>query len=328
MRILQLVVVAVLLATAPIVGSQQTASLKIVVIEGEDAVNIVQQRTAVQPIVEVRDRNNLPVAGALVTFSVGGGGAASFSGGLTTVGVVTDATGRAVVTGLQPASNGAFSINVSATYQGQTATTSITQTNFATAAEAAQAGKVPSQSSASNAGSSSASSGGSGASGAAGAGGAGAAGAGAAAAGGGAAAAGGGLSAVAIGGIVGGAAVGGLVAVRAATGGNGDDPGSSGPNCTAQENAVNNANNTLINSLNAFVACASNAVTPGQLTACETPVNTQIQNVLTAASNLCTCLGPNFAQQLTPEERAQVADAFNQLRSLGFNVGALPSCYR
>ena len=50
-------------------------ALRIVVISGEDAINIIQQKTAVNPIVEVRDRNNLPVSGVAVTFSVGGQGA-------------------------------------------------------------------------------------------------------------------------------------------------------------------------------------------------------------------------------------------------------------
>ena len=51
----------------------QPGGLRIVVIEGEDAVNIIQQKTAVRPIVEVRDRNDLPVAGASVLFTIGGG---------------------------------------------------------------------------------------------------------------------------------------------------------------------------------------------------------------------------------------------------------------
>ena len=33
----------------------QTADLKIVVLKGEGAVNIIQQRTAVAPVIEVRD---------------------------------------------------------------------------------------------------------------------------------------------------------------------------------------------------------------------------------------------------------------------------------
>jgi hypothetical protein len=40
--------------------------LRIGVVAGEGAVNIIQQKTAVAPIVAVRDRNNLPVSGATV----------------------------------------------------------------------------------------------------------------------------------------------------------------------------------------------------------------------------------------------------------------------
>src|SRR5262245_10809123 len=59
-------------AAAPLA---QPPGLKIVVIEGEDAINIIQTNTAVKPVIEVRDRNDLPVAGALVLFSLGGGNA-------------------------------------------------------------------------------------------------------------------------------------------------------------------------------------------------------------------------------------------------------------
>ena len=59
------------------------SDLRIVVVKGEDAVNIIQQKTAVAPLVEIRDRNNLPVAGATVTFTIGGNSAA-FAGGAQT----------------------------------------------------------------------------------------------------------------------------------------------------------------------------------------------------------------------------------------------------
>src|SRR5690349_11490647 len=49
--------------------SLPAAGLRIVIVEGEDAVNIVQQKTAVAPVVEVRDRNDQPVAGAVVNFA-------------------------------------------------------------------------------------------------------------------------------------------------------------------------------------------------------------------------------------------------------------------
>ena len=86
---------------------------KIVVIEGEDGVNIIQQKTAVRPVVEVRDRNDLPVAGVLVTFSIEGGKAATFAGA-STLTVATNAAGQAAVTGLTPSAAGAFQIQVSA----------------------------------------------------------------------------------------------------------------------------------------------------------------------------------------------------------------------
>ncbi len=64
------------LASAQIPQAASAVGLRIVVISGEDAVNIIQQKTAVNPIVEVRDRNDLPVSGVAVTFNVGGGGGA------------------------------------------------------------------------------------------------------------------------------------------------------------------------------------------------------------------------------------------------------------
>jgi hypothetical protein len=127
-------------STDAIAAAQQApAALRIVVVEGEDAVNVIQQKTAVRPVVEVRDRNNLPVSGALVTFSIEGGKAASF-GGASTLTVATNAAGQAAVTGLTPATAGAFQIQVSAAFQGQIATATIAQTNVVTAAAATGAG--------------------------------------------------------------------------------------------------------------------------------------------------------------------------------------------
>ena len=176
------------LASAVIAAQQPAGGLKIVVIAGEGAVNIIQQKSAVAPIVEVRDRNNLPVAGASVTFSIGGGSGATFGGG-STLTVVTNAAGQATAAGLTPTAAGAIQVNVTAAFQGQLATAAVTQTNFATAQAAAAAS-----------------------SGAAGGGGGGtsAAGAGAGAAGGG-----GGISATTLGIIAGAAAAGGVGAAYA-----------------------------------------------------------------------------------------------------------------
>jgi PKD repeat protein len=114
------------------------SGLRIVVISGEDAVNIIQQKTAVTPVVEVRDRNDLPVAGAIVTFSIAGGKGAAF-GGASTLTVTTNAAGQAAAAGFSPATAGAIQINVQAAFQGQVAAATIAQTNVLTAAEAAAA---------------------------------------------------------------------------------------------------------------------------------------------------------------------------------------------
>jgi hypothetical protein len=134
------------MVSLPAFGQGQAAGgsggLQIRVIEGEDGVNIIRQNTAVKPVVEVRDRNNLPVAGAAVQFllpSSGPGGV--FANGQKTVSVVTDAAGRATTSAVRLQGTGAFKIQVNAAFQGQTATTTVSQTNFATVQAATQAGK-------------------------------------------------------------------------------------------------------------------------------------------------------------------------------------------
>jgi hypothetical protein len=133
-RLLMLLLVALLGEQAP------APALRIVVLEGEGAVNIIQQKTAVRPLIEVRDRNNVPVAGATVTFTIGGGQPAAFAGGLQTMTVTTNAAGQAAAGGFNVLGSGAVQIQVQAAYQGQIATAAISQTNFATAAAASQAG--------------------------------------------------------------------------------------------------------------------------------------------------------------------------------------------
>ena len=191
-------VTCALLMAAPAVRAAQDEAddLRIVVIEGEDSVNIIAQGTAVPTLVEVRDRNDLPVSGAAVTFLLGEGGAATLNAGLQQVALTTNALGQAAVT-VNPVASGLVELSVTATYSGQTATAAIVQTNFATAAQAAAAGA----STAGGAGS-----------------GAAAGGAGSGAAAGGGAAAAGGLGTGAIVGIAGGAAAAAGLAVAASGG--------------------------------------------------------------------------------------------------------------
>ena len=132
-------IATLVLASFGSLDAQPAAALRIVVLEGEGGVNIIQQKTAVRPLVEVRDRNNVPVSGASVTFTIGGG-QSTFAGGAPTLTVATNASGQAAAPGLNAVSSGAFRIQVSATFQGQAASASISMTNFATAAAAAAAG--------------------------------------------------------------------------------------------------------------------------------------------------------------------------------------------
>ena len=202
-------VLAVGLFAASVAAAQRPASpaaaLRIVVVAGEDAVNIIQQKTAVAPIVEVRDRNDQPVAGAVVNFAIRSG-RATF-GGARTLSVTTDAVGRAVASGLTPTGSGALQISASAAFQGQTAAVTIAQTNVLTAAQAAVI------------------SGGGAAGGAGGAG----SGAGTAAGAGGASAGGGGINGLTLGLLGAGAGAGTLVAVKAAGGNSSSSPTSSSP---------------------------------------------------------------------------------------------------
>ena len=200
-----LIVTAILLALPAAAQRGPQPGLRVIVIQGEDAVNIIQQKSAVAAIVEVRDENDLPVGGATVTFSVSGGQAV-FAGGAQQITVTTNAAGRAAASALNPLQAGPVRIQVQAAFQGQTATTTIAQTNAATAADAAARAAQKAQ-------------GGQGASGSGTATGATTAGA--------AGASGGGLSGAAIAGIVGGVAAGAGLGLKAASGG-GDDGGSNG----------------------------------------------------------------------------------------------------
>jgi len=128
-------------------AQQQPApkKLKIVILEGEGAINNVRQRTAREPIVQVVDENNRPVAGATVMFLLpesGPGG--TFPNGARSLIVTTDSQGKAVAKGFRAnAETGKFQIQVEATYRDLMAQTTINQANAVlTAAAAAGAGGV------------------------------------------------------------------------------------------------------------------------------------------------------------------------------------------
>ena len=116
-------------------AQEPAANLKIVVIEGENAVNNIKSKTATQPVVEVRDQNDKPVPGAEVVFRLPASGPGGvFTGWLNYQVVRTDDTGRAGASGLTPNDQeGRFNIKVTATQGKSTGSAVIAQTNTATA---------------------------------------------------------------------------------------------------------------------------------------------------------------------------------------------------
>jgi hypothetical protein len=132
------VLITAILCVPGIQAQAPPASLQITIIDGEDALNNIKQRTAREPIVQVEDENHKPVAGAAVVFLLPNEGASgAFTGGVRTLNVVTDSKGQAVARGFHPNhAAGRYQIRVNASYQGKTAQTTINQTNVAGAGAA------------------------------------------------------------------------------------------------------------------------------------------------------------------------------------------------
>lgn len=148
-----LVAWAMLVSLSPRISWAQTAgrpTIHILIIEGEGAINNMRQRVAREPIVEVRDENDKPVAGAAVLFALPNTGpSGAFANGLTTFTTTTDTAGRAIGTGLKPNGlEGPVQMKVTATYQGQSVSTTINMTNAMGAVAGAGAGAAAGGSSA------------------------------------------------------------------------------------------------------------------------------------------------------------------------------------
>ena len=133
MRRLGFEVVCSVLAFAlaiPTSGLAQSG-LSVQVLSGEGAINNIENRVAVEPLVEVRDAEGRPVAKAVVTFrSPAEGPSVTFFGASRTTTLTTDESGRARAAGMTPnAAEGAFQINVVAEHDGQSAESVINQAN-------------------------------------------------------------------------------------------------------------------------------------------------------------------------------------------------------
>lgn len=107
------------------------ASLKIRVLQGEGARHSIRSRHGVQTLVEVRDEHDRPLPGAQVVFQLPAAGpGGTFPGGRLVQRTVTDARGQAATAGFAPNDQeGRFSLKVTATSGGATATTVVSQIN-------------------------------------------------------------------------------------------------------------------------------------------------------------------------------------------------------
>lgn len=113
-----------------------TGSLKILVLQGQNAINSLTSKTALSPVVQVLDAVEQPVEGATVTFEVSPTGPGGSFWGAPIATVKTDLTGQATAVFTPNDTPGSFSIKVTATLAEQTAQTRIRQTNDRNAAMA------------------------------------------------------------------------------------------------------------------------------------------------------------------------------------------------
>ena len=132
------------IAIAAISSAQQPASpapqaakpatllptLKLLILQGKDAVNDIQGRTFTIPIIELRDDNDQPVEGAQVIFSLPANGPGGFFPGNTiTFTTRTNVQGQASAPFTPNGVPGRFAIQVTATSGDRFGQTSIPQSN-------------------------------------------------------------------------------------------------------------------------------------------------------------------------------------------------------
>lgn len=116
--------------------------LNLRIVEGQGSINNVRTRSARAPVVELRDDQNKPVAGASVTFQTPFAGPGAVFGSERVLVTQTDSEGRAIGRGLVPNGvTGPFEIHVTAAFNSKVVSASIRQIN-ASPAESRSSKKV------------------------------------------------------------------------------------------------------------------------------------------------------------------------------------------
>lgn len=105
--------------------------LQLTVLTGDGVTNYADTGEAVAPVVQVLDAQGNPLPEAEVSFtSPLTGPSVTFYGAINTTSLTTDLEGRAQApNAIANTYEGPFTIDIAATYQGQSATAQITQTN-------------------------------------------------------------------------------------------------------------------------------------------------------------------------------------------------------
>ncbi len=118
----------------PLQAQEAPTKLNIVIVEGEGAINNVRQRVNREPIIQVEDENHKPVAGAAVVFLLPNDGASGvFTNGSRTLTTTTNNQGQAVARFRPNNVQGKMQIRVTASKNGQTTSTTISQANVVAA---------------------------------------------------------------------------------------------------------------------------------------------------------------------------------------------------
>lgn len=124
-------------------AAHNPSSLTVNVISGRNGANILKPASAVQPMVEVRDGNNRPVIGAVVTFSAPlDEPTVKFPNGNRNFSLVTDDSGRVTVENMLPMGVGKFEIDVAVSYGDSHAESVIPQANYPTLKAASAPGNL------------------------------------------------------------------------------------------------------------------------------------------------------------------------------------------
>ena len=133
-------------AQAPASGSpagHNPSSLSVNVISGRNGTNILKPTSAVQPVLEVRDSNNRPLIGAVVTFSSPmDEPTVRFPNGNRNYSMVTDESGRVTVENMVPLGVGKFDMDIAVSYGDSHADAVIPQTNYPTLKAASGPGNL------------------------------------------------------------------------------------------------------------------------------------------------------------------------------------------